>query len=1059
MEENTELDSEFDAEEIPSPSDLWNYMEHYWHNNREFPENTEDLLKRKADLIEGKVPSSQLPNYVNDILEFESLENLPNPGEKGKIYIITKNNTQFRWSGSEYIQLNSEEYLMTTNTQQDIGVKKWFYTSGGYGYQNHSLGVMSQDGSYPGIAFYRGGTNIGNIVFDGTVFSLLKDDTGTGAYLGAEGYYKTGSNNDYVLTGGGSHKPISDFITETSWNNITGKKWFKTDGGNNWDNNTARIHGINGYDAGLTFYRDGIDVGQIIFDGYNFKTTNSNNDGYKPIISSHFIKNGSDANHVLLGDGEHKPLSDFATSAQLGNYLPLSGGTLTGGGRIRDNGNIYIQQVNVGGNATGLFWETMDDSAFTAGIGAYTENGNFYWHYLGWGAYPWSTATSLAVGENIFTYKDNQVWHEGNLNPLQVGSAIQVDSTDYINNGSNIRSNKTWFDYGWADTYAGSVINFSGYPNNNYSTELFGQYNAGGNRFGLRTHNGDTNTWNPVRWIWHDGNFDPGNYLTNRGNWHNALLAKTDFPNSVTEYADDPSITGFKTTWGTSLHIKGNGPWHNRLDFNTNGRLDWWQGINTTDMTYKGQIAVIPDGVENWTSANFNPNDKVTKSGDTMTGALKINTSSGHLVLSESNINKWHIESIGGEFNLVETGVAQRFRISPNASTPTYNGYGLWHAGNFNPDMVVKIGGAGTTNNPIYFRWTGSELQLTVDTTTIGNLWHTSNFNPNTKANASENARAIGFSSGNYPSQDGSQFPYFYYDNGSTAGYIPLATQDFVNYRLNTKVDKSGDIMTGGLTVTTPDSIGSGNLGTLPTNLKLFLSNGTQYGTVFWTEGTGQGFIQQQRADGQQTAYDLRLQPLGGILYYGDSEVAKVDWVNTNFIPKTHPVYNITQANIDSWVTYGYLDNALTDYAHKADANTFTKVNTFELSPIVPTGSNGSHAVNVAQLFEVAATQAVETVNSKFITEMMNTTFAAFDMSGMGYPTILTVIAKSDGELRVEEVKDGRSVKVRNVSSGNLEVRINGGTTTIVSANEWADYHSDGSGDITMTSQAGCYII
>lgn len=24
-------------------------------------------------------------------------------------------------------------------------------------------------------------------------------------------------------------------------------------------------------------------------------------------------------------------------------------------------------------------------------------------------------------------------------------------------------------------------------------------------------------------------------------------------------------------------------------------------------------------------------------------------------------------------------------------------------------------------------------------------------------------------------------------------------------------------------------------------------------------------------------------------------------WVNTNFIPKSHPVYNITQANINSW--------------------------------------------------------------------------------------------------------------------------------------------------------------
>lgn len=113
-------------------------------------------------------------------------------------------------------------------------------------------------------------------------------------------------------------------VTDSSWNNITGKKWFKTDGGNDWDNNTLRIQGINGHDAGLTFFRDGIDVGQLIFDGYSFSTKTANGVGYIPIKSSNFIKSDSDQNHVLLGDGNDKPISDFVLSSQLGNYVTVN---------------------------------------------------------------------------------------------------------------------------------------------------------------------------------------------------------------------------------------------------------------------------------------------------------------------------------------------------------------------------------------------------------------------------------------------------------------------------------------------------------------------------------------------------------------------------------------------------------------------------------------------------------------------------------------------------------------------------------------------------------------
>ena len=44
----------------------------------------------------GKVPSSQLPSYVDDVLEFNSQSNFPSTGETGKIYIAKDTNKTYR---------------------------------------------------------------------------------------------------------------------------------------------------------------------------------------------------------------------------------------------------------------------------------------------------------------------------------------------------------------------------------------------------------------------------------------------------------------------------------------------------------------------------------------------------------------------------------------------------------------------------------------------------------------------------------------------------------------------------------------------------------------------------------------------------------------------------------------------------------------------------------------------------------------------------------------------------------------------------------------------------
>lgn len=63
----------------------------------------------------GKVPSSQLPSYVDDVIEVNSYSDLPTTGEAGKIYITKDTNKTYRWSGSTYVEISASLALGETS--------------------------------------------------------------------------------------------------------------------------------------------------------------------------------------------------------------------------------------------------------------------------------------------------------------------------------------------------------------------------------------------------------------------------------------------------------------------------------------------------------------------------------------------------------------------------------------------------------------------------------------------------------------------------------------------------------------------------------------------------------------------------------------------------------------------------------------------------------------------------------------------------------------------------------------------------------------------------------
>lgn len=83
---------------------------------------------------DGKVPSTQLPSYVDDVLEGyvsddlkkfykDSAKSSEYTGETGKIYVDMTNNKTYRWSGSTYVVISETLALGTTASTAFAGDK------------------------------------------------------------------------------------------------------------------------------------------------------------------------------------------------------------------------------------------------------------------------------------------------------------------------------------------------------------------------------------------------------------------------------------------------------------------------------------------------------------------------------------------------------------------------------------------------------------------------------------------------------------------------------------------------------------------------------------------------------------------------------------------------------------------------------------------------------------------------------------------------------------------------------------------------------------------------
>lgn len=178
-------------------------------------DSTDKVMSQKAvtdnfaRLVDGKVPESQLPSYVDDVVEYDSKNDFPEPGEEGKIYVDKSTNLTYRWSGSTYIQVGGGDLALENGTG-DVLIQTTD--------PNQSFKVMT-DG--------RAKVQSAPTENDDVVRKLELDKKLTAPTIPTETSFVTVSS-----TGTSAYKKVSELVDTTSEQTITGTKNFESTGKN-----------------------------------------------------------------------------------------------------------------------------------------------------------------------------------------------------------------------------------------------------------------------------------------------------------------------------------------------------------------------------------------------------------------------------------------------------------------------------------------------------------------------------------------------------------------------------------------------------------------------------------------------------------------------------------------------------------------------------------------------------------------------------------------------------------------------------------------------------------
>lgn len=649
--------------------------------------------------------------------------------------------------------------------------------------------------------------NAGGVAIGGTPVSNHGLTIG-GSVYSVEGYHKEGSDNNWLLLGGGGHRNVNDFIFGS---NGTGSiQAYSPELGlpiNSFQPNKSGFYRPNAendygslllwiahpseaanYGSGLAFSYSGTEVWLTGRDSAGNKVANKkiwHENNFNPGSKVNALENAS-AIGFSNGDSEAAPYfyhatngyrflatqtwvsqQGFASNTSLNSYLPKTGGSMSGmilfdnnlggiQGTMADNDFWRVVGGNTGSNNGYLELATGDDSNEEIYVSQYAGQFTSLVRRAKLLAADGNTYFPQTVSANAFVKNGSS----GDLMLMGNGSEVSryLFDSNFVNSGRNFPNGtliQTSIDYSqsagdaWileikGNTYGRQMpINMTvqGYIYSNTIISIGAYSTIQMNGFIALNLNGKLCFWFPSMGYWEgysikcydvmggvtsslnrvisiDNANDPGGtkrvaftvkvLATNDNTWNKYIVNGFTGINATTPFAvlngtvQQSILTGGLLASDDyndvskipylGIHSKGliqsEDGFQNRT-YKVNQRNKIWNFGDSSQVGlsyYHGSYNALGEGIAFHFGDATDYKFYIKDNGNTyQRGSVNINVPAGHIFLSENNVNKWHIESVGGEFNITQSGGAQRFRILPNASTPTYNNFGLWHEGNYNP--------------------------------------------------------------------------------------------------------------------------------------------------------------------------------------------------------------------------------------------------------------------------------------------------------------------------------------------------------------------------------------
>jgi len=526
---------------------------------------TQDALDLKADLVNGKVPASQLPSFVDDVIEVANYASLPIPGATGVIYITLDNNKVFRWTGSVYVEIASG----VTNLSYTPGVSNGTVNSDTgsdatiplAGTVNAGLFSAAEKSKLGGLELQnlQQVVNIGNAIvlpsnknrgIDITIADL-QNQYSNGVRVTLDAQTGTYSNNDaFVAAMNGQNPGSLPYAVGGFYAVVTGA------------DNYSFVSEHNTGTASSSHYFASNAAG-ITSDFASFNTNNVNVfkvDSSGELTAAKLIKEGGSPSEILAADG---------SVITAGTNITISGGTISstgGGGGSQDLQNV----TDIGATTTNGITITVGDgggdgitSFSSQGYGVYGESNETFGVY---GTSPSATG--------VYGTSDNGYGVQGNS---ESGVAVYGSSQENIGvQGNSVFGTaiSAYSEYGtglYAASESGVGVSAT---SNSIGLEVNGngtiaiEVNLGNSNKGLVINSGTSSTGNFIELdkngvdklvvnqageltatkLIKQGGFDYQFLKADGSVDNNAYLTSADLPSTLDLYATtfpDPVIAGY----------------------------------------------------------------------------------------------------------------------------------------------------------------------------------------------------------------------------------------------------------------------------------------------------------------------------------------------------------------------------------------------------------------------------------------------------------------------------------------------------------------------------------